>query len=183
MNNLEFLNDDNYIPKSLNPDTARGIRNCNPLNIRYNAHNNWVGKYPKEYNNDRAAQFGHSGSPEFEQFHFMWQGFLAAFKLIGNTYIYRYRLNTLAAIINRWCPKGDADNDPDSYLKKVCAWTGIGGQEPLSNSDPRLKNIVMAMAVVESGAEIKHYKADLDRAFEEYKPIKAELRGAPKHYY
>ena len=182
MNNLDFLNDDNYIPKSSgeSPQTyasggspARGIRNCNPLNIRYNAHNDWVGKYPRENNNDGV----------FEQFHFMWQGFLAAFKLIGNTYIYRYRLNTLAAIINRWCPKGDADNDPDAYLKKVCAWTGVGGQEPLSNTDPRLKNIVMAMAVVESGAEIKHYKADLDRAFEEYKPIKAELRGAPKRYY
>ena len=133
MNKVEFA----YVPKSLNPNTPRGIRNCNPLNIRYNAKNNWVGKYPKEYNNDCAAQSATGGSPEFEQFHFMWQGFLAALKLIGNTYIYRHKLNTLSAIIHRWCPSGDGDNDPEGYLKKVCAWTGIGGQEPLSNHGPR----------------------------------------------
>ena len=172
MNKLNFLGDNNYVPKSLNTATPRGIRNCNPLTIRYSSRNNWLGKYPREANNDG----------DFEQFHFMWQGFLAAFKLIGNTYIFKYRLNTLSAIIHRWCPTGDADNDPAAYLQKVCAWTGIGGQEPLSNHDPRLKNIVMAMAVVECGKEIKHYKADLDQAFEQYKPIKAELRGAPKRY-
>ena len=172
MNKVDFIGDNAYVPKSTNPDIPRGIRNCNPLNIRFNAKNHWLGKYPREANNDGA----------FEQFHSMWQGFLAAFKLIGNTYIFKYHLCTLAAIISRWCPTGDADNDPQAYLQKVCAWTGIGGQEDLSNHDPRLKNIVMAMAVVECGHDIKHFKADLDQAFEEYKPIKAELRGAPKKY-
>ena len=172
MNKVDFLGNDAFIPKSLDTSIPRGIRNCNPLNIRLNSRNNWQGKYPRERNNDG----------EFEQFHFMWQGFLAAFKLIGNTYIFRLKLNTLSAIINRWCPQGDGDNDPQSYLQKVCAWTGVGGQEPLSNSDPRLKNIVMAMAVVECGHEIKHYKADLDQAFEEYKPMKLNLYTVTRRY-
>ena len=181
MNKVDFLGDNAYVPKSKDTSIPRGIRNCNPLNIRYNSRNNWQGKYPKEYNNDRAAQSATGGSPEFEQFHFMWQGFLAAFKLIGNTYIYRYRLNTLSAIIERWAPTTDG-NDPKGYLQKVCAWTGVGGQEPLSNHDPRLKNIVMAMAVVECGHEIKHYKADLDQAFEEYKPMKLNLYNETRKY-
>lgn len=172
MNKVDFLGDNNYVPKSRDLTIPRGIRNCNPLNIRYNALNHWLGKYPKEANND----------PDFEQFHFMWQGFLAAFKLIGNTYIFKYRLNTLAAIIHRWCPQGDGDNNPQAYLEKVCAWTGIGGLEPLSNHDPRLKNIVMAMAVVECGKEIKHHKADLDQAFEEYKPTKLNLYKETRRY-
>ena len=159
MERQNFLQPDCYVPKSKNPETPRGIRNCNPLNIRINAKNNWQGKYPKEANNDG----------EFEQFNFMYQGFLAALKLIGNTYIYRYRLNTLSAIIHRWAPAEDG-NDPKGYLAKVCAWTGIGGQEQISNHDPRLKNIVMAMAVVECGHEIKHFNAALNEAFEQYKP-------------
>lgn len=159
MERQNFLQPNHYVPKSKNPETPRGIRNCNPLNIRFNEKNNWTGKYPKEANNDG----------EFEQFNFMYQGFLAALKLIGNTYIYRYRLNTLSAIINRWAPAEDG-NDPKGYLAKVCAWTGIGGQEPISNHDPRLKNIVMAMAVVECGHEIKHFNAALNEAFEQYKP-------------
>ena len=173
MNQVDFLGDNAYVPKNKDTNVPRGIRNCNPLNIRYSSRNNWVGKYPKDKNNDGV----------FEQFHFMWQGFLAAFKLIGNTYIHRYRLNTLSAIISRWCPKGDADNDPNAYLQKVCAWTGVGGKEPLSNHDPRLKNIVMAMAVVECGKEIKHYKAALDEAWEDYKPMKINLYAVTKKYY
>ena len=172
MNEPTFLQPNHYEPKSKNIDTPRGIRNCNPLNIRINAHNNWIGKYPKEANNDGS----------FEQFQFMYQGFLAALKLIGNTYILKYKLNTLSAIINRWAPEEDG-NDPVGYLAKVCAWTGVGGKEPISNHDPRLKNIVMAMAVVECGPEIKHYNAALNEAFEQYKPKFPKMGEHYKKYY
>ena len=69
---------------------TRGIRNCNPLNIRIG--NNWKGERPT--NSDGV----------FEQFTDMRYGLRAAFILIRR-YITKYKLCTIRAIISRWAPE------------------------------------------------------------------------------
>lgn len=134
---------------------TRAIRNNNPLNIRFSPHNDWQGKVL--VNNDGT----------FEQFMTMSDGFLAAFHLI-ETYMLRYSCNTLTTIISRWAPP--SENRTSDYIRFVCQQTGIGGQEWLSNHDPRLVHIVRAMAIMEAGRGIMDYESDLQDAFGRYIP-------------
>ena len=135
---------------------SRGLRNRNPLNIRISKANRWQGRVPE--NTDGA----------FEQFLTMEYGFLAALKTL-DSYIVRHGCNTIEQIITRWAPPTDG-NDTTAYIRRVCNDTGIGGREPLSNHDPRLRNIVMAMARVECGEDADYYQADLNAAFQNFKP-------------
>ena len=64
----------------------RGIRNCNPLNIRKNGKDKWLG----QYGNDSA----------FVKFIDIKHGLRAAFRLLY-TYGYRYNLLTIKDIICR----------------------------------------------------------------------------------
>ena len=140
---------------------TRGIRNNNPLNIRCLEHglepsnkikaNNWKGRVMNKKD------------PDFEEFVSMTYGFRAALITIGN-YIVKHGCNTIEAIIHRWAPPTDG-NDTDSYIQHVCHITGIGGREVLTNRDPKLKKIVAAMSVIESGNNIRDYFDSLDRAW------------------
>lgn len=148
---------------------TRGIRNNNPLNIRYSEANNWRGKLLSSMRNDK----------DFEEFISMDYGFLAALNLIGNTYMYRHHLCTPSAIIARFAPA--SENNTDGYIKTVCRMTGLGGEERLSNHDTKLRELVWAMAQVESGKEVEQYRADLDKAWAVYQPkTDAPGRGRPK---
>lgn len=152
---------------------TRGIRNNNPLNIRFNASNNWRGKVMSTPNGQLVSR----DHPTFEEFVSMDYGFLAALNLIGNTYMHRYHLNTPSAIIARWAPA--SENNTDGYIKTVCRLTGIGGEEVISNHDRKLREIVWAMAQVECGAEIKQFRDDLDKAWAAYEPKTAKTVGRP----
>ena len=136
---------------------TRGIRNNNPLNIRY-ACNNWLGKITKANKKD----------PSFEEFETMRHGFRAALLLIQN-YIIKYGCNTISKIITRWAPPTD-NNRTAKYIADVCKMVNMGGNEVLSNHDPRLKEIVRAMSLIESGTDIRDYWSALDVAWEEFKP-------------
>lgn len=144
--------------------TSRGIRNNNPLNIRYSSSNNWRGKVLSELKTDT----------DFEEFSDMSFGFLAAFNLIGNTYIHRYHLTTPTEIINRWAPP--TENNTEGYIRSVCSLSGLGGEEHISNADPRLRRLVFAMAIVECGDGIKRYKADLEKAWDTYTPTLTSIK-------
>lgn len=166
---------------------TRGIRNNNPLNIRY-ACNNWLGKVPKDNKKD----------PTFEEFTTMYYGFRAAILLI-QTYIIKYGCNTITKIITRWAPSSDVScckecavrikaaehpplqstqacigcdnrNNTAKYIQDVCRLTNMGGNEVLSNQDPRLKDIVRAMSLIESGTDIRGFWPILDMVFEDFKP-------------
>ena len=137
---------------------TRGIRNNNPLNIRYNPNNNWQGRVL--VNNER----------EFEQFISMDYGFRAALLTI-ETYMLKYECNTIRKIISRWAPPTDGNNT-EQYIRDVCMSTNIGGNEVISNHDKRLKDIVWAMARIESGGGIKDYQSSLDKAFDAFVPRK-----------
>lgn len=148
---------------------TRGIRNNNPLNIRYSESNGWRGR--------RVAADGQpcgKRDQDFEEFISMDYGFLAALNLIGNTYMHRYHLNTPSAIIARWAPA--TENNTDGYIKTVCRLTGLGGEEVISNHDTKLRELVWAMAQVECGAEVKQYREELEKAWAVYEPCRGERR-------
>ena len=114
---------------------TRGLRNCNPLNIRRVAGTTWKGQ--------RAEQTDHA-SVQFETMEF---GIRAAFVLL-HTYSTKYHANCIRDIISRWAPP--SENDTDQYVRNVCKWTGFGGLQQLTEEDwPKL---VRAMGRQECGA-------------------------------
>lgn len=84
--------------------TPRGIRNNNPLNIRYNPRNNWVGQTGSD------GQFCKFSAPKY--------GVRAAVKILQ-----RYAGNdgktSVFEIINKWAPRADGNNTK-KYIEAVC---------------------------------------------------------------
>ena len=118
--------------------TSRGLRLCNPLNIRRTA-DLWQG-LAKEQND-----------PEFFTFKSIAWGYRAAF-IVLRTYIRKYGINTVAAVIGRWAPPEDG-NDTDIYVRQVCVLTGFAPDRRLNPLDPRdMAPLVAAMSRVECGA-------------------------------
>lgn len=92
----------------MNSNIPRGLRNDNPLNIRYYAHNDWLGSIPDESKRDML----------FEEFKASRYGFRAAFKLL-HRYI-RQGYNTVESIISRWAPA--SENNTKVYIESVCKY-------------------------------------------------------------
>ena len=116
---------------------TRGLRNCNPLNIRRVAGTRWKGQ--------RTEQTDKS----FVQFESIEYGLRAAFCIL-NTYRRKYKAVCIEDIINRWAPP--SENDTRKYVETVCRLTGFGGKERLV--EDQLPALVHAMAFVECGALI-----------------------------
>ena len=133
-------------------DMTRGIRNCNPLNIRRVAGTTWKGQ--------RAEQT----DKEFVQFESIEWGIRAAFCLL-RTYSRKYHLNCITDIITRWAPP--SENDTNRYICNVCRWSGFGGMQRLTESDWSL--LVRAMARQETGVELSNFL--IEKAFEMFKEI------------
>ena len=114
---------------------TRGLRNCNPLNIKRVAGTKWKG------------QSCFQGDKVFVQFSTMEWGLRAAFCIL-RTYARKHKANCIRDIIRRWSPP--SENNTERYIKNVCLWTGFGGLQRLTEKDwPRL---VQAMARQECGA-------------------------------
>jgi len=92
----------------------RGIRNNNPLNIRYNPANDWQG------------QTGSDG--EYAIFSSSEYGIRAAAKLLNN-YVTRYGLRSVSEIINRWAPT--IENNTGAYVQAVANKLNVQPNEPL----------------------------------------------------
>lgn len=84
--------------------TPRGIRNNNPLNIRYNPRNNWVG----QTGND--GQFCKFSAPKY--------GIRAAVRILKK-YGGTDGKTTVFEIINKWAPRADGNNT-EKYIEAVC---------------------------------------------------------------
>ena len=117
---------------------TRGIRNCNPLNIRRNPANSWRGL--------RSEQ----EDPDFCQFLSMTLGLRAAIKLLQN-YI-KGGHNSVRKIITRWAPP--SENDTEMYIHHVCTLTGIAPDTVLHNARWTIYHLVKAMAYMESGYKV-----------------------------
>lgn len=127
----------NNSSNSMDKKLPRGYRNNNPLNIRINPNNNWLGKVA---NNTDGV---------FEQFVSMEYGYRAALKLIQN-YITKNNLQTVAEIIGKFAPENE--NDTAGYISRVCnstGWLPTKVIDPTSMQD--MCDLVYAMALVENG--------------------------------
>lgn len=123
----------------MNKPTPRGIRNCNPLNIRKGK--SWLGLRPVQ--TDTA----------FCQFRTMELGIRAACKII-QTYITKHHLTTVREIIYRWAPPADG-NDTGAYIRQVCKQTCYFPETCIYADDPQqLTTLLLAMAYVENGVNL-----------------------------
>lgn len=129
------------------PTESLGIRNNNPLNIRYNSRNNWVG------------QVGENKG--FCVFSSMAYGFRASYKLITSYISKGY--NTIEKIVNRWAPP--TENDTETYIRFISYETIIDRNHVLTDCnihDYWTKLIIIrAMAKMESGLDIDEQTINL----------------------
>ena len=120
-------------------NTQRGLRNCNPLNIRRSA-DLWQGLAERQ------------PDPEFFTFRSMAWGYRAAF-IVLRTYHLKYGIRTVQAIVSRWAPPEDG-NDTEIYIRKVCALTGFAPDTRLNPFNPsHMGPLVAAMSRVECGVK------------------------------
>lgn len=116
----------------------RGIRNCNPLNIRIG--NTWLGERPDPDDN------------EFEQFVNMVAGIRAGFCILRR-YIRRYKLNTIRLIVTRWAP--EKENQTDRYIQSVSSSMKLDADEVIRYEDREtMCKLVDAMIRVECGQPV-----------------------------
>ena len=122
--------------------TPRGLRNCNPLNIRLSA-DKWRGMKARQTDSD------------FCQFESMEWGWRAAFWLLTRTYYHKYLLYTIRDIIHKWAPT--TENNTQAYIVHVSKLSGIGPLECLGNPSEhpiRWLSVAAAMAIHENGTTV-----------------------------
>ena len=124
-----------------------GVRNHNPLNIRYHEKNKWLGLSKTTPNV--------SG---FCKFNCVDYGLRAAILLLL-TYIRKRGCVTPRQIIYRWAPP--SENNTELYLQCVCGRAGVAPELPLPTSGSAFNRFVVAMARQESGIHLT--ESDIER--------------------
>lgn len=117
-----------------------GIRNHNPLNIRYVKANKWLGLSKTTPNV--------SGFCKFDCVDY---GLRAAILLIL-TYIRKRGCVTPRQIITRWAPP--SENNTELYIQCVCGRAGVDPERPLPTAGSDFNRFVVAMARQESGIHL-----------------------------
>ena len=128
----------------------RGQKNNNPLNIRRVAGSGWKGQ----------ATLQDDG--RFVRFERMEWGLRAAFCIL-RTYARRHGATCIRDIVSRWAPP--SENNTLQYIRNVCLWTGLGGNEHLT--EKQWPKLVRAMARQECGVMLS--EQTILRAFCLYK--------------
>lgn len=117
---------------------SRGLRNCNPGNIRQSRSN-----FKGEVRPSRDSAF--------KQFESMAYGYRAMFVLL-NSYHKRYGLTTIREMISRWAPP--SENFTEGYIRFVSERTGISADAQVdSRSERDMVPIVAAMSEIENGVK------------------------------
>lgn len=115
---------------------TRGVRNCNPCNLRRSAD-----KFRGEVTICRDR--------DFKQFDSMVYGVRAALCVL-RTYIVLRHCTNIKSIISRWAPPGDGNNTA-AYIEYVCTQTGLQPGEQISwQEDSKVDAILKAMCLIES---------------------------------
>ena len=139
-----------YIQEEEQPKLPRGVRNCNPGNIRM----------PPKKLEDKDKFIGElrpSHDPDFRTFVNMAYGYRAMHYLLRR-YKNSYQLNTLEQMINRWAPP--TENHTDAYIEFVAKRSGIGRDQIVDVSNMTVMcRIVEAMAKIENGNK---YEPDMN---------------------
>ena len=116
----------------------RGIRNCNPGNIRITK-DKWKGL--REVQEDK----------EFFQFKAMKWGYRAMIRTLQN-YRKRHGCETIADFIRRWAPP--SENNTVTYIRFVCEKMGVPSVfVPNVESKPAMCMFAYAIAYFENGGE------------------------------
>lgn len=116
--------------------TPRGIRNCNPCNIRISK---------TVYKGEIVP----SQDTAFKQFKSMAYGYRAVFVLL-HYYYHHYRLKTIRQMINRWAPP--CENDTGSYVRHVAEAVLLSPDATVDiTSKETMILVVCAMSKVENG--------------------------------
>lgn len=121
---------------------TRGIRNCNPFNIKRSTYK-WLGKIPFNKSTDKI----------FEQFENMDLGVRAGVLLLRN-YIRKNnvvygRRNTIHKIVLSFAPPCD-ENDYNGYVKWLEDNTGLKRDDVIVYPSPQFNKICRAIMLYES---------------------------------
>lgn len=117
---------------------ARGCRNNNPLNIRYNTGNCWVGQTGSD------GQFCKFSSPKY--------GVRAAVKILQK-YAGNDSKVSILEIINKWAPRSDGNNT-NAYIATVCKAMGMDPADTIDVRDSStVVRLLYSMAKVECTEE------------------------------
>lgn len=142
---LSILTTKSYYPEYDMEDNEKlplGYRSNNPLNIRYNAGNNWKGKVTPP----AVGKYG-----TYERFRDLAHGYRAALVLLRNNAYIRGGYDTIRKIITQWAPESD-NNYTANYIANVSKLTGIDPDKVISRGDKdALCKIVYAMSISENG--------------------------------
>ena len=134
-------------------EPSLGIRNHNPLNIRYLEQNKWLG-LSKTTPNVQG----------FCKFDCMDYGLRAAILLLL-TYIRKRACVTPRQIISRWAPP--TENNTELYIQCVCGRADVHPDEPLPTEGSPFNRFVVAMARQESGIHLT--EGDIERVRNTFK--------------
>ncbi len=114
----------------------RGLRNCNPGNIR-TTRDKWQGLRPEQTD------------PDFFQFETMPWGYRALMRTLQN-YRLRHGCRTVVDFISRWAPP--VENNTESYIRTVCNDTGFTPDyEPRTDDRFDMVQLAAAISHVENG--------------------------------
>ena len=117
---------------------SRGLRNCNPGNIRQSK---------TRYKCEKP----HSTDSAFKQFETLEWGYRAIFMLL-HTYRVRGYGDTIAKMISRYAPP--FENNTEAYISRVCQQTGIDRDQRLNTlNSVQMIPIVSAISAVENGVK------------------------------
>ena len=121
---------------------TRGVRNCNPGNIRLSNGVPFVGEIQ-------------STDKSFRQFKSMVYGIRAIIKLL-HTYYRTYNLTTVRAIISRYAPSNE--NRTEKYIDFVCEYMHV---EPDSILHFNVPNVLFSLVKAICEYESKYFPSDI----------------------
>lgn len=117
---------------------SRGLRNCNPGNIR---------RSNTKYQGEKTP----STDSAFKQFESLEWGYRAVFMLL-HTYRVRGYGDTIAKMISRYAQP--SENNTEAYISRLCRATGFERDMPLDTLDAeQMVPVVCAISAVENGVE------------------------------
>lgn len=115
---------------------SRGIRNCNPGNIRITK-DKWQGL--RTFQEDKS----------FFQFTSMEYGYRALIRTLQN-YRKKYRCQSVTGFIQRWAPP--VENDTAAYIARVCKEMGVKSDYIPAITDKKdMCALAAAISLVENG--------------------------------
>lgn len=127
---------------------ARGLRNFNPGNLRYNRRNNWQGLADPPYDEGGYCRFK---APEF--------GIRAIGRLLL-TYKSKYRIASVRDFVSRWAPA--SENDTDAYVAHVAKKLGVHPDDYIELDSYEVAYKLTEVVILHENGRVPYKKALID---------------------